>query len=71
MVAVTYSPGLHHVVRSLKQMDAQDVLNLFKDQKWFESHSLSASEGQAVMKMFAKTASDYIRKNNSISETWY
>ncbi|WP_028550902.1 hypothetical protein [Paenibacillus sp. UNC451MF] len=62
MQAVTYSPGLHQVVRSLKQMDAQDVLNLFKDTKWFEAKSLSAAEGQAVMKLFNKSASDYISK---------
>ncbi|GAA4839604.1 hypothetical protein GCM10023310_16790 [Paenibacillus vulneris] len=62
MQAVTYSPGLHQVVRSLKQMDTQDVLNLFKDANWFEAKSLSAAEGQAVMKLFTQSASDYIRK---------
>lgn len=62
MQAVTYSPGLNQVVSSLKQMDSQDVLNLFKDAKWFESKSLSVAEGQAVMKIFTQPASDYIRK---------
>lgn len=70
MVAVTYSQGLQDAVRRLKQMDSQEVLSLFQSPTWADAWSLTAEEGQAVMKMFARTARDYIQLNQT-RENWY
>jgi len=69
MQSITYSPGLTSAVRSLKQMDAQQLVQIFRDVKWFEAFSLSAEEGANVKKLFAKPSSDYIRKSNDV-EGW-
>lgn len=55
MLSVTYSSQLHHVIRSLKQLTPQEITELFKNSNWFQSWSLSTSEGQAVTKMFTNS----------------
>ncbi|NOU98374.1 hypothetical protein GC093_34910 [Paenibacillus sp. LMG 31456] len=63
MNTLTYSPGLTTTVRSLKQLDSQQIAQLFKDTRWFEAFSLSAEEGKAVMMQLAKTSREYIKKS--------
>ncbi|ULL13933.1 hypothetical protein DVH26_05405 [Paenibacillus sp. H1-7] len=70
MVSVTYSQGLQDAVRRLKQMDSQEVASLFQNTDWAQAWSLTAQEGQAVMKMLSRTTSDYIKKAN-VLDNWY
>ncbi|MDF2959208.1 MAG: hypothetical protein K0S39_943 [Paenibacillus sp.] len=69
MLAVSHSPGLHHAVRSLSKLNSEELLNIFKDAKWFDSYSLSAAEGQAVMKQFSKSTKNYIQSIKAI-DSW-
>jgi hypothetical protein len=58
MSTLTYSAGLTDAVRSLKQMDAQQLTQMFKDAKWFQRFSLTAEEGQLVKNQFSKSSSN-------------
>ncbi|OXM82443.1 hypothetical protein CF651_31020 [Paenibacillus rigui] len=64
--SVTYSSQLHHVIRSLKQLTTQEVTELFKNSKWFESWSLSASEGQAVTSLFAQSTNPDKKRSGKV-----
>ncbi|MFD0677485.1 MULTISPECIES: hypothetical protein [unclassified Paenibacillus] len=57
MQSMTFSPGLMDAVRSLKQFDVQQLAQLFKDARWFETFLLSAEEGKTVMKQFSQPTS--------------
>jgi hypothetical protein len=66
MQTISYSAGLTNAVHSLKQFDSQQLVQLFKDSKWYEAFSLSSEEGNSLKSLFSKQTT---RKSNDI-DAW-
>ncbi|MEK3719146.1 hypothetical protein [Paenibacillus sp. FSL H8-0034] len=64
MSTISYSSNLHHVVRSLKELDSEQLNKMFKKVNWFEMWSISAKEAQTVFNLFSETTKSYRRKTD-------